>query len=662
MMPAPPYGVDQGSLDVVTPSLSNELWYDSPANDSAGVTATTMRLSLTYQYNSVALDQTIYLDSIVCSGSSLTVHFNDTKVYSYAAPIWRSEAQILFITAAASCSPDGHNIFFLTDGAPTCDDDKKTCTCGGTVQALGDVFSNLDADWGSIEVDDSDNTNGTSTCSGPPAATISGLPAAAPCSNDFDALLDAALGYYSGEDSDIEYVMQQIAPGAHAALSERSFLSALKSAAKVVTTVAKAVTKAVVTVVAPIVKAAEKVLVTIVVDAAKLAVEAAKVAASYAVGVIETYIDVIKFMVTGQYDKPFNIPLNLGPPPFLIVNSPWDGKKGFKFYHFDVDPKDSGYSLWDNAIDLMTTELDLNDKPAPGVDFWCIDCGVKGKITAVGSLSVRPGHFDKAQLKIKGNMYAGLFIGIDAFATIRRKTTHSLFELGLPGLSVPEIFTLGPSVSLGISAEARIELIGRVLTGASLNWENINGTIDFLDKSKTVTSGFTPVMNGTLQATKKSKLILSLGLPIALNFGLDILAGTWKKKASLTETPSLQAVANYEESLELTGTTEDGGCGIVDTTPSTKCFGVYWNISAVNDVELSLFDVVAYNLFHWESPAIAQGCVGHWGDNSGRIDTCSSDNSSSSASPSGAATLVATTPKATATKAGTVTSVSTGKS
>ncbi|KAK6069222.1 hypothetical protein SCUP515_09105 [Seiridium cupressi] len=644
LVPAPPYGVDQGSLDVVTPATSNSLWYNSPADEANEITATIMRLTLTYQYVSIALDQSIYVKSVTCSGSTITAVFNDTSVFSYASPIWTSYSQILFITASSSCSADGQNVFFLTTGSPVCDTATQTCSATGTVEELGDVFSEMDADWGAITVDDTTSTStstGSSTCSSPPASVISGLPAAS-CGNDFDSALDAALGYYSADETDIDSVMAQIAPGTQTTLSKRGFFSFVKKAISSVKAAVKAVAKTVVT---AVVKVAAKVTVA----AVKFVAKAATAIAKTVVTIAKTYYNLVKFLVTGDYNQSFNLHMNMAPPDALMVKSPWDDQLGFKFYHFAVDPKDSGYSLWDNAIDLISDELGANAKTDPGVDFWCINCGIKGDIKATGALKANLGGIKNAELQIHGNLYAGIFLGIDALATIKKKNTKTLLKQGLPGLSIPKIFTLGPSVSLGVSAEARIELIGRALAGASLNWENINGTINFLDKSKTFTSGFTPVLNGTLQTTKKSKLVLSLGLPVAINFGVDILNGKWKKDASLTETPSLQAVMDYEEAMTITGTTADGGCSVVDTTPSTKCFGVYWNITAVNDVELSLFDVVDYNLFHWESKVIAEGCVGKWADNSSKVDTCSSDDNSTSSSTVSTTTATTNTPVTTLT-------------
>lgn len=327
-MPAPPYGVDQGSLDVVTPADSNALWYESPADDSADITATIMRLSLTYLYSSVALDQSIYIESVTCSGNTITAVFNETEVFSYVKPIWQSYSQILFITAASSCSSNGQNVFFLTDSSPVCDESLSSCSATGTIEEFASVYSELGADWGAIDVEDSTastTTTSSSACSSPPASEISGLPAAS-CGTDFDSLLDSQLGFYSSDESDIDSVMALIAPGTKTILSPRGFWSSLKKAVSSVKAAVKSVA-------ATVVKAVVKVAAKLVVSAAKYVVSAAKSIAKTVVTIAKTVYNVVKFLVTGDYNQTFNMNMNVAPPDSLLVKSPWDDQLGFKFYH-----------------------------------------------------------------------------------------------------------------------------------------------------------------------------------------------------------------------------------------------------------------------------------------------------------------------------------------
>ena len=63
-------------------------------------------------------------------------------------------------------------------------------------------FTNMDADFGHVTIDD-DNTPSTPSCGQPGQAVLNGLPAIG-CGADFDKNLDAQLGYYSSENTDLQ--------------------------------------------------------------------------------------------------------------------------------------------------------------------------------------------------------------------------------------------------------------------------------------------------------------------------------------------------------------------------------------------------------------------------------------------------------------------------
>lgn len=58
-----------------------------------------------------------------------------------------------------------------------------------------------------------------------------------------------------------------------------------------------------------------------------------------------------------------------------------------------------------------------------------------------------------------------------------------------------------------------------------------------------------------------------------------------------------------------TNVTDPGGNNFTDT-PDDGCYGVAWNISIINDVTLNLIGLDSFDLSHWESPALASGCIG----------------------------------------------------
>jgi hypothetical protein len=91
------------------------------------------------------------------------------------------------------------------------------------------------------------------------------------------------------------------------------------------------------------------------------------------------------------------------------------------------------------------------------------------------------------------------------------------------------------------------------------------------------------------------------------------LDGTWEKNINLTESPALAATARYDEQEDLTTSTNttDGSSAVNFTaTPDDGCYGIAWNISLINDVTLNLIGLDSFDLDHWESPALASGCIG----------------------------------------------------
>ena len=314
----------------------------------------------------------------------------------------------------------------------------------------------------------------------------------------------------------------------------RSIFSKIKAAIKKVAAVVKTVAKAVVAKVTTVAKA----VVTTAVSSVESVVKAV---ASTVATIAKTVVALATFIVTGNYQQTFNFPLSIGPPSSLLTDSPWGN--GFKFYTLTLDDDDdSHYSLDDNVLDKITEELIGDADPEPGIELWCVNCGVNGEFKVTGSFSASiTSGITKGQLSLTGNMYAGLFIGLDAFAEYDLLTEHDLFTVGLPGFSIPDIVTLGPSLALGVSAELDIQAEGQYLVGAGLIWSDIYAMLDLIDHSQSTHSGFVPTYNYTASFDGDVTMTSTLGLPVTLAFGLNILNGKWEKEAKLVDTPGISA-------------------------------------------------------------------------------------------------------------------------
>lgn len=514
-----PYGLDQGSLNVITPSTNNQLWYGS----AGAANGTIARLNVTYQYPAVALDQSIYISSVSCSGNTLTATFNNTGVYQYAAPLWKKASGLVFITAAPTCDgSDGQNAFLMSSTV-TCDDSARTCTSSGTFKDLGDIFSSLDADWGSVTVtptatdSSSDSTNTTATCGAAPSANISGLPAAG-CGTTFDHTIDEALGYYTGDD---DTILAQIAPGPSSGSGSGS--GGMKKRGTDSDGVKKAKAAA-----GPSIKSGAESDATAVSGAIKGGVKGtatsfgteAKKIAKAIISFVQSSYNLVKFVVAGDYKQSLDVNLAMSAPSSIMTASKWNNnQQAVRFYHFSVDSTDPGYSIWQNALEMSARDFSGLMTPYPGIDMWCVGCGVQGDIQAIGHLSASSSGISHAQVSFNGSLYADMYLGIDAFATIKRSYNKTILHKDLATFKIPKVLTLGPSLEVGISAMEHTEYVGQVLTGASLNWPSISSTIDFIDGSQTDVSGFTPSLNASLQSAKSTKLTASLKMPVQLTFG-----------------------------------------------------------------------------------------------------------------------------------------------
>lgn len=113
-----------------------------------------------------------------------------------------------------------------------------------------------------------------------------------------------------------------------------------------------------------------------------------------------------------------------------------------------------------------------------------------------------------------------------------------LGSLPLSPLTIPGIILLGPEVTVSAELELTLNGLANLLIGGSLSVSEGRAVMDAVNSTRNELTGlkaeFTPVakLNGTITAS------MQLGLPIALEVGLDILNGKWKKSVGLVEKPS----------------------------------------------------------------------------------------------------------------------------
>ncbi|GAB1319992.1 hypothetical protein MFIFM68171_10202 [Madurella fahalii] len=528
-----------------------------------------VRLNITYAYPSIALGHSIFIKDIVCEAGTLHGRFNISFPYYFAAENWPTGDDVLLITSADSCGDDpAQNAFFLAHTVSFREDSLSFEALGQLVQ-LADVFDDLVIDFGNITTPAASEEQ-DEACGTPSADTLHGLPAV-PCGNSFDKALDDKLGYYSAAGGDIEAVLSLAAPAEDADVLEGRFFKSLF----------KAITKAVITVVkvvATVVVAVAKTVVEVVKKAAQIVVNTAIAVAKVSVALAVNAVKLIAFAVTGKYENSLTLPLALGPPSTVEVESPW-GK----------------------AIKILVDEFIGSPNPEPGIELYCVNCGVRGSVKATGRINATPlSGVKEAAIGISGNMYVGMYLGVNAFAQWEKGWEKELFSKGLPGWSIPGIVTLGPKIILSAKAMVGVEAEGQILTGASLTWPGFEATLDMVHPERSSKSGWTPEIDRTFQVRGGVTATASVGLPVKLWFGIDILNGVFKKGAALVDTPALTGTAEFE----INAGTDENSVG------SDGCLGIAWDIALTNEVTLEIDDGPEWTLHEWASPALAEGCIG----------------------------------------------------
>ncbi|THX92470.1 hypothetical protein D6D02_10445 [Aureobasidium pullulans] len=578
---APP-GLDLGNIENLTPAPQADLYFGGAHSDD-NATSTVAKVGVQFQHNSVVLDHTNYIKSVHCDSSSITIVFNELSAFQHSESEWQIDGHVILVTSEDSCGANGTSTMFLTESF-TFDTVNLIAVGKGKEAQLADIFDTLDLDFGTVTTS---NTSYVPNC-GSMNGTNGTFPSAA-CGSSFDTTLDQELGYYSGADADIDSVIAAIAPTSQNTLNKRFSLGLGKLASKVVSKVT-AVAKAVA---APVAQAAAKIVPASIAKAATALVSTVKSVASSALALVPAV----------TLSKSLDLPINLGPAQ--NDPSPWGNQ--YLFYSYAPDSKKDAAMIaaTQKSLSGMSSSLNGISNPKPGIQMYCVDCGIKGQFKAVGTVSASLAKgVTRCDVSLDGNLYAGVFVGVNAFAAYEKSVNKDLLNKGLPTLSIPGIAVLGPKVTVSLNSNLKVQAAGQMLVGASMNWPNIHANLDLLDKSKSTQSGFTPTVEKKFNAWGDVTASASLSLPVTIFFGVDILNGKYAMGASMVDTPAVSATAELAIAA-------DYGTGASNSiTSSTGCFGIKYNIGLSNDLSVHLLDVSTITLSSYQKPNLANGCLG----------------------------------------------------
>ncbi|KAI4852756.1 hypothetical protein E4T44_01278 [Aureobasidium sp. EXF-8845] len=569
----PPPGLDLNNVENLTPAPQADLYFGGAHSDD-NATSTVAKVGVGFRHPSVVLDHTNYIKSVHCDHSSITIVFNELSAFQHSESEWQMDGHVILVTSEDSCGANGTSTMFLTESF-TFDTVNLIAIGKGQEAQLAEIFDTLDLDFGTVT---SSNTSYVPNC-GTMNGTDGTFPSAA-CGSSFDATLDQELGYYTGDDDSI---IATVAPTAQATLSKRW---SLKGAISKVTSVAKAIA-------APVAKAAAAVVPASIAKAASSLGSTLKSAAQAVASLVPAI----------TLSKSLDVPLNLGPAQ--NDPSPWGPQ--YKFFEYSPDSKKdaSMIAATQKSLSGMSSSLNGISDPKPGIQMYCVDCGIKGQFQAVGTVSASLAKgVTRCDVSLDGNLYAGVFVGVNAFAAYEKNINKDLINKGLPTLSILGIAVLGPKVTVSLDSHLRVQAAGQMLVGASLNWPKIHANLDLLDKSKSTQTGFTPEIVKKFDAWGDVTAEASLSLPVTLFFGVDILNGKYQKGVSLVNTPVVTA------SAELAIAASYGTGASNSITSSTGCFGIKYNIGLSNNLAVHLLDINTVTLLDYKRPNLADGCLG----------------------------------------------------
>ncbi|CAD0018200.1 unnamed protein product [Aureobasidium pullulans] len=638
VQPAVHWDFPLDNLDNLIPSKNANLYYglaDPKVEHSFASVVTDMT------HDTVVLDHSSYISGTSCSEEGILVSFTSTQAFNLACDSWSTVSTGLVLsTFTDGCHGDSEDqrTFWLIASLTF---DNKTLTIRAFVSAeldIAQLFEQVDLVWGSyIPVSSgvpaiggsstsaggakptSTSTSGansgagsttrsgavptnTSTgnttlngsgCGAAPSSVIDGLPAIDCGDADFDSRLDDRIGYLDTTSGNYASSIEEFVPDVdfssedlqndNADLTRRDIVrlqkrawydwpkKAIKKVGSVIVTGAQKAGN--------VIKAGGEILVTVASGTGKILVAGVR-----SVPIVGTGLD----QLTGGALKDLS-----------DFNPSIGGSQEFNY-----GPQASVDSPWGKAASIYSKQKDFKgDKGNVAIDLYCVDCGVKGKVSMAGQAkwNAKDG-LQSLNAGINANIEAGIHLGLVASASYKDEKSSKIINQPLPevGVSVGKLFTAGIYLSVDAKAAIDVSAEGQVLVGVVMTIPNFEAKLNLLDASsstKSSVTGFTPTFKERFEAKGKVGAQLTLSLPIAINAGIEIPPLNMKRVLALIEEPSVYG------NLTLAASTANS-----EVASETCNNGIEYFANLQNDVKLDFLGLKTFNLHHYDSKPLLQGC------------------------------------------------------
>ncbi|KAH8886458.1 hypothetical protein GQ53DRAFT_844965 [Thozetella sp. PMI_491] len=213
---------------------------------------------------------------------------------------------------------------------------------------------------------------------------------------------------------------------------------------------------------------------------------------------------------------------------------------------------------YENGFSIFT-QRDLKNGE-PEISLQCSKCGISADFSIEGHLafSLKSG-LTKGSISFTNNdpftidVIFGLKVA-EGFDEPVKGIKKQLGAYPLSPLTIPGVFTLGPEITISAALDLAIqggkESVAEMIVGGSLSISKGVASLDAVNRENNRVTGlaakFTPVakFHGSISST------VELGLPVALECGVNILNGKFKRTIGLVNNPAVYLkakVANEEQ-------------------------------------------------------------------------------------------------------------------
>ncbi|KAI5195238.1 hypothetical protein AUEXF2481DRAFT_34077 [Aureobasidium subglaciale EXF-2481] len=677
VQPAVHWDYPLDDLNNLIPSRNTSLYYglaDPKVEHSFASVVTDMT------HDAVILDHSSYISSTSCSEEGILVSFTTTQAFNLACDSWSSiSTGLVLATYTDGCHGDSEDqrTFWLIASLSF---DNKTLTIKAIVSDeldIGELFHEVDLVWGTYTPGSSgvpaisgtassqapkggsystlsgnagasatasgavptrtssgNNTLYGSSCGAAPSSVIDGLPAIDCGDADFDARLDDRIGYLDTTDnfaSSLENFLPEVDFDSDDLVNDEATLMR-RDLGDFFRPVGNFLRKT-----GTVIKKTASVAVDVTIGTGKVALTSLRL--------VPVLGDVFDAATNGALSD------------LSDFNPSIQGVQEFNF-----GPQATVDSPWGKAASIYSEKKESKNKKAEAsVDLYCVDCGVKGKVSMAGQAKWNGKDGLKAlNAGINANIEAGVHLGLAVTASYKDKKEKKIINAPLPyvGVAVGKLFTAGVYISVDAKSSVEVDAEGQVLVGVAMKIPNFEAKLDLFNEqsaSKSSITGFTPNFTRRFEASGKIGAKVSLSLPIAINAGIEIPPLSLKRVLALIEEPKVYG------NLTVAASSADA-----EAASETCNNGIEYLANVQNDINLDFLGIKTFNLAHYDSPPLLKGCKKFDGSKatSKASSAASSQASTATIDRTAAKTTIATTgntgPVSTSATTGASSAVSTG--